>query len=93
VTVLSALLLVLVRVYDSAKGPLPLVLMAPVPTPAGDASALVIAAWQADAVILACVVVGATAWAVGEGLGGGIVMAVALGAWLGWMARRRVLAG
>ncbi|MBM7389465.1 hypothetical protein JOE37_002459 [Clavibacter michiganensis] len=48
-----ALLLVVVRAFDAAKGPLPLAVMAPVVTPAGDASALVIAAWQADALLLA----------------------------------------
>ncbi|MBD5382296.1 MAG: hypothetical protein HDR73_10675, partial [Clavibacter sp.] len=47
------LLLVVVRALDAAKGPLPLEVMAPVITPAGDASALVIAAWQADALLLA----------------------------------------
>jgi hypothetical protein len=93
VAVLSVLLLVLVRVYDSAKGPLPLTLMAPVPTPAGDASALVVAVWQADAVILAAAVVGVTAASVGGGLGGGVLVAVALGVVVGWMARRRILTG
>ncbi|QOD44231.1 hypothetical protein [Clavibacter zhangzhiyongii] len=47
------LLLVVIRAFDAAKGPLPLEVMAPVVTPAGDASALVIAAWQADALLLA----------------------------------------
>jgi len=91
--VLCVLLLVLVRVYDSAKGPLPLTLMAPVPTPAGDASALVVAAWQADAVILAGVVVGVTAVSVADGAVGGALVAMGLGVVVGWMARRRVLAG
>jgi hypothetical protein len=91
--VLSVLLLVLVRVYDSAKGPLPLTLMAPVPTPAGDASALVVAAWQADAVILSGVVVCVTVASVAGGVGGGVLVAVGLGAVVAWLARRRVLAG
>ncbi|KQP57193.1 hypothetical protein [Agreia sp. Leaf283] len=90
--VLCVLLLVLVRVYDSAKGPLPLTLMAPVPTPAGDASALVVAAWQADAVILSGVVVGVTVVSVAGGVGGGVLVAVGLGVVVGWMARARVLA-
>jgi hypothetical protein len=89
-SVLSVLLLVLVRVYDSAKGPLPQELMAPIPTPAGDASALVVAVWQADAVIIACVVVGVVAASVvGSGMAGAPV-AVPIGAGLAWMARRRV---
>jgi len=91
--VLSVLLLVLVRVYDSAKGPLPQELMAPIPTPAGDASALVVAVWQADAVIIACVVVGMTAASVAGGSIGGVLAAVGLGLLVGWMTRRRVLAG
>ena len=91
--VLCVLLLVLVRVYDSAKGPLPMTLLAPGPTPAGDASALVVAAWQADAVILAGVVVGVTVVSVAGGVSGGVLVAVGLGVVVGWMARRRVLAG
>jgi hypothetical protein len=91
VAALSVLLLVLVRIYDSAKGPLPLTLMAPVPTPAGDASALVVAAWQADAVIIACLVVGATAATAAASVPGGIAVAAASAVVLGWMARHRVL--
>ncbi|KQO10330.1 hypothetical protein ASF06_09155 [Agreia sp. Leaf244] len=91
--VLCVLLLVLVRMYDSAKGPLPLTLMAPVPTPAGDASALVVAAWQADAVILSGVVVAVTVVSVAGGIVGGVLAAVGLGVVVGWMARARVLAG
>lgn len=90
--VLCVLLLVLVRMYDSAKGPLPLALMAPVPTPAGDASALVVAAWQADAVILSGVVVAVTVVSVAGGIVGGVLAAVGLGVVVGWMARARVLA-
>ncbi|SKA97742.1 hypothetical protein SAMN06295879_2437 [Agreia bicolorata] len=90
--VLSVLLLVLVRVYDSAKGPLPLTLMAPVPTPAGDASALVVAAWQADAAIIACVLVCVTAASVAASSSGGVAVAVGLGSVVAWMARRRILA-
>lgn len=45
--------LVCVRAYDSAKGQLPLALMAPVPTPVGDANILNILAWQADALLIA----------------------------------------
>ncbi len=48
-----AVLLVAVRAYDSAKGPLPPVLLTPVPTPAGDVSGLVVLAWQADALLIA----------------------------------------
>lgn len=90
--VLSVLLLVLVRVYDSVKGPLPQELMAPIPTPAGDASALVVAVWQADAVIIACVAVGVVTANVASGGVAGVAWAVAFAVMVGWMARRRVLA-
>lgn len=43
--------LVAVRAYDATKGALPIELMMPVPTPAGDASAIVVWAWQADALL------------------------------------------
>ncbi|MGM1018665.1 MAG: hypothetical protein ACQEW8_14120 [Actinomycetota bacterium] len=43
---------VAVRAFDSAKGPLPISLMMPVPTPMGDASAIGIWLWQADALLL-----------------------------------------
>src|SRR5690606_13063232 len=48
---LSAAVLV-VRAYDAAKGPLPLSLMMPVPTPLGDASAIGVWAWQLDALLI-----------------------------------------
>ncbi|HWS50098.1 MAG TPA: hypothetical protein VN241_03725, partial [Microbacterium sp.] len=49
----SGALIVAVRAYDAAKGPLPIELMMPVPTPAGDASAIGMWAWQADALLWA----------------------------------------
>lgn len=51
--VLGALCTVLValRAYHSTKGALPVDLMMPVPTPMGDASAIGVWAWQADALI------------------------------------------
>ncbi|UKF31590.1 hypothetical protein [Clavibacter phaseoli] len=87
-----ALLLVVVRAFDAAKGPLPLAVMAPVVTPAGDASALVIAAWQADALLLAggstLAVVSAVA-AVGPA-GAALVLPLGLAAAL--LARGRIAA-
>jgi hypothetical protein len=84
------LLLVVVRAFDAAKGPLPLEVMAPVVTPAGDASALVIAAWQADALVLSggsvLAVVSAVA-AVGP-VGAALVLPLGLGVAL--RARRRI---
>ncbi|KZC94266.1 hypothetical protein [Clavibacter tessellarius] len=85
-----ALLLVAVRAFDAAKGPLPLEVMAPVATPAGDASALVVAAWQADALLLAggstLAVVAATA-SVGP-LGAAVALPIAAG--IAYRARRRI---
>jgi hypothetical protein len=43
--------LVAVRAYDSTKGPMPVELMMPVPTPAGDASSIGMWTWQADALL------------------------------------------
>jgi len=45
--------LVTVRAYDATKGPMPIELMMPVPTPAGDASAIGMWAWQTDALLWA----------------------------------------
>lgn len=61
----TLLLLVATRAYDSAKGQVPLTLLAPILTPLGDASGLAILVWQADALLLAAtigiVVIGASA--------------------------------
>lgn len=53
--VLVAAVLLIGRVRDAAKGPMPLRLSMPMPTPQGDVSVLGVLAWQADAVILALV--------------------------------------
>lgn len=60
-----------VRMYDAAKGPMPLVLFTPVPTPLGDASGIPIGLWQADALLIATLVplaVAAATVALGTGL-------------------------
>ncbi|QYF74560.1 hypothetical protein [Cryobacterium sp. PAMC25264] len=49
---LVAVFITLLRVFDSLRGPLPIGLLLPVPTPVGDVSILNVIAWQADAVIL-----------------------------------------
>src|SRR5699024_3232904 len=51
--VLLALVLVAARARDAAKGPMPLSLMTPIPTPQGDLSVLSVLVWQADALLLA----------------------------------------
>ncbi|MBT0773400.1 hypothetical protein KIH74_30925 [Kineosporia sp. J2-2] len=50
--VAAGLLLVAVRAYDSAKGPLPPILLTPVASPAGDLSSLNVLIWQADAALI-----------------------------------------
>lgn len=45
------LVLVAVRAYHATKGAMPIELMMPVPTPAGDASAIGMWLWQADALV------------------------------------------
>ncbi|ROR80567.1 hypothetical protein SAMN06295974_2269 [Plantibacter flavus] len=49
---------VVLRTFDAAKGPLPILLLMPVPTPFGDASSLNVLVWQSDAVLLALLVGG-----------------------------------
>lgn len=44
-------IVVAVRAYDATKGPLPIELLMPVPTPVGDASAFGVWAWQTDALL------------------------------------------
>lgn len=45
------------RAYDSCKGPLPLELLSPMPTAGGDASGMMVALWQVDALVW-CAVTG-----------------------------------
>ncbi|MGK9149215.1 hypothetical protein KXS11_16395 [Plantibacter flavus] len=55
---LLAVWIVVLRVFDAAKGPLPIGLLMPVPTPFGDASSANVLLWQSDAVLLALLVGG-----------------------------------
>lgn len=60
-----------VRMYDAAKGPMPLILFTPIPTPLGDASGIPIGLWQADALLIATLVplaVASATLALGTGL-------------------------
>ncbi|MFT7764386.1 hypothetical protein [Clavibacter tessellarius] len=88
-----ALVLVAVRAFDAAKGPLPLEVMAPVVTPAGDASALVVAAWQADALLLAggSALAVVTATSTAGPLGAALALPIAAG--IAYRARRRIAKG
>lgn len=55
---LLAVWIVVLRVFDAAKGPLPITLLMPVPTPVGDVSSANVLLWQSDAVLLALLVGG-----------------------------------
>jgi hypothetical protein len=52
VSVTLAAVVFLVRLFDSAKGPLSPALLTPIPTPFGDLSGTVVLAWEADAALL-----------------------------------------
>lgn len=60
-----ALFVVAARVYDSAKGPLPPMLLTPISTPAGDLSGLMVLAWQADALLIVAITTAAILTATG----------------------------
>lgn len=46
---------IVVRIFDTAKGPLPPVLLSPVYTPGGDLSGIAVVLWQIDALLIASV--------------------------------------
>ncbi|WP_308466270.1 hypothetical protein [Rathayibacter soli] len=77
--ILLAAFIVVVRVYDSAKGPLPVLLLTPVVTPAGDLSVLNVLLWQSDAVLLTLALGGGLTVAFYSGAAG----AVSAVTWLG----------
>jgi len=85
--------LLTLRMLDTAKGPLPLSLLAPVSTPAGDLSGLLIIYWQADAVAAAAAVSAGLSYAffaVGPWTVIGLIPAGAIALWL---TRRRLSMG
>lgn len=87
------LLAVAVRIYDAAKPPMPLILQTPMPTAAGDASGVVVALWQVDALLIATVtpvLVGGLV--VAHGAGAVVLLPVAAALVLA-MAHRRLVAG
>ncbi|MGY5763947.1 hypothetical protein ACXET9_01940 [Brachybacterium sp. DNPG3] len=84
-------ILVVGRIRDAAKGPMPLALMTPMPTVQGDFSALMILGWQADALLITLV----AALAVGiagalHGAAGAAIAALVVLAILAAMAARRI---
>lgn len=93
--VLMAPLLVIGRVRDAAKGPMPLRLTMPMPTAQGDASIIPMLAWQADGPLLA--IATGVLVALGAGIGPAAAL-IAAGAMLavlgvGAVTRMRELQG
>jgi len=56
--ILSTIFIVLVRILDCAKGPMPIGLLLPIVTPAGDVSILNVIAWQFDAPLIVLTIAG-----------------------------------
>ncbi|MCG7310492.1 hypothetical protein [Brachybacterium sp. ACRRE] len=83
-------LMIIGRARDAAKGPMPLALATPIPTPQGDASILPLVAWQADAILFALLAAGLLFLALGASWAWGIGLWVVAGALLASDARRRV---
>lgn len=80
---LLAVVLVAARARDAAKGPMPLSLMTPMPTPQGDLSVIPVLLWQADGLLLALLAGAALALLLPLGTG---AMLLGAGALLGAMA-------
>jgi len=59
---IMAVLPVVLRAFDSAKGDLPMELLAPIDSPMGDMSGLIVLLWQADAVVLMLTISAGLAW-------------------------------
>lgn len=83
-------LMIIGRARDAAKGPMPLALATPIPTPQGDASILPLVAWQADAILFALLAAGLLFLALGASWAWGIGLWAVAGALLASDARRRV---
>lgn len=89
--VVVLLTLIGIRVYDSARGPLPPVLLTPIPTPFGDLSSLVILTWQLDAILLSAGSSGLMAGALNTGTTIQSILTAAISlAVLGWLTKRRL---
>lgn len=76
--VLLAVFTVIVRVYDSAKGPLPVLLLMPIVTPVGDLSVLNVLLWQSDAILLALAIGGGLSLAYFTGASGAVAAFISL---------------
>lgn len=89
--VVFALFVVTVRMMNATKGQMPLELLAPIPTAAGDLSGILIVFWQADAVLLTSV---ASIMLASNWLSVPLLLAVlpAAGAIVLWLASRNIAA-
>lgn len=81
---------ILMQVFTAVKGPVPLKVLAPVPTPAGDMSAINLVMWLLDAVIIVVLIGGAATALAASGLfaAGAILLGVAALGILVWAAVR-----
>lgn len=82
-TIAVAVCIVIIRAMDAAKGPLPIELLMPVPTPMGDVSVVIVLLWQGDSLLLSLIVAGGLsvalpAWGLGAWVALGLAAAVAL---------------
>jgi len=81
---------VVLRVFDAAKGPLPITLLMPVPTPVGDVSSANVLLWQSDAVLLALLVGGGATALLPVAPGAAIIALLVMLALIGALAVARV---
>lgn len=89
-TVLTGAVVLLCRVLHSAKGPLPLALLSPVPTPFGEASSLVVLGWQLDALLVSAAIGALTGFASANRDPALVLGApVVVGGLVVWLAARR----
>lgn len=80
------------RARDAAKGPMPLILITPMPTPQGDMAVLPMLAWQSDAILLALVATAVLVVLVPHGIGAVLVGTLTMTALTALMAVRRLRA-
>lgn len=89
---LLAPLCVIGRVRHAAKGPMPLALATPIPTPQGDMSVLVMLSWQSDALIIIALAAALLALMVPLGHVAALIAAIGIAGLLLLDALRRVRA-
>lgn len=85
-------LLVLVRAADSARGPLPVRLLTPIPSPVGDAAGIGVMMWQVDGLVKSVALVVGSVYAVRTSPGA-LLAAAAVAAVLVVTTARRLRAG